>query len=54
MQCKICNGDFKSSPDAIVLCEHKDGAVHSGCCINNCSADKKPCEHCLGLYGKNS
>jgi len=52
MLCKICNGEFKNSPDSILLCEHKQGAVHLGCCLNNCSWNKQPCQHSIGTYEK--
>ncbi len=52
VNCKICSGDFGSSPDSVVLCEHKEGAVHMGCCVHNCSSDMKPCQHCMGIYNK--
>ena len=51
-KCKICEGNFKDSPDSLLLCNHHDGAVHLGCCINRCSWDKKPCGHCMGVYDK--
>lgn len=50
--CKICGGQFDSSPDSIVLCKHKEGTVHLGCCMHNCSMDMKPCENSLGTYDK--
>ena len=52
VQCKVCTGDFDSSPDSIVLCRHKEGAVHFGCCVHDCSNDNRPCEHCAGTYDK--
>ena len=52
MQCKICSGDFKTSPDKVILCDNKKGSVHLGCCVNNCSMDQKPCEHSAGCYKK--
>jgi len=52
MECKVCSGEFGSSPDSIVVCGHKEGNVHLGCCMNNCSIDKKPCEHAIGIYEK--
>ena len=52
IKCKICKGDFKTSLDLIILCEYKGGAVHLGCCINNCSQNKAPCKHSLGMYDK--
>ena len=52
VECKICNGQFDTSPDSIVLCKHKGGAVHLGCCVNNCSEDNQPCEHTAGVYDK--
>lgn len=50
--CSICTSEFKESPDAVVICEHKQGAVHLGCCIDLCSMDKKPCGHAHGVYEK--
>jgi hypothetical protein len=50
--CKICSGSFADSPDKLVLCEHKTGLVHLGCCTNKCSQDHKPCIHCKAIYGK--
>ena len=52
ISCNICSGEFKGSPDSIVLCDFKDGMVHLGCCINNCSMDKKPCKHAIAVYEK--
>ncbi|MBW2980128.1 hypothetical protein KY360_01780 [Candidatus Woesearchaeota archaeon] len=52
VKCGICKGDFKTSPDKIVLCDHKSGAVHLGCCANNCSQDSTPCKHAVGVYSK--
>ncbi|HIJ13955.1 hypothetical protein J4399_02625 [Candidatus Woesearchaeota archaeon] len=50
--CKICSGAFQDSPDQLILCEHKEGFVHLGCCIDRCSMDGKPCEHSKGQYKK--
>jgi len=52
--CKICSGEFENSPDNIVLCNHHNGAVHNGCCVDKCSGDNKPCEHCVGEFSKKS
>lgn len=52
VSCNICNSEFQNSPDSIVLCGFKEGVVHLGCCINNCSNDNKPCEHALSIYDK--
>jgi len=52
VNCKICTGQFNTSPDSVVLCSHKEGTVHLGCCINNCSWDKQICEHAIGKYDK--
>ncbi|MEA2036734.1 MAG: hypothetical protein U9O94_04460 [Nanoarchaeota archaeon] len=52
MQCNICGGEFKGSPDSILLCGEKKGMVHLGCCIDNCSWDKQPCQHAQGVYEK--
>ena len=50
--CRLCSGHFDNSPDSIVLCNFKNGPVHLGCCINNCSWDNKPCHHALAVYEK--
>ncbi|MBU1019876.1 MAG: hypothetical protein KJ847_01570 [Firmicutes bacterium] len=52
LHCKICNNKFGEGSDSIVLCHHKDGPVHLGCCIELCSWDKKPCENAIGVYEK--
>jgi hypothetical protein len=52
VMCNICHGEFKNSPDSIILCGFKDGPVHLGCCIHNCSYDNKPCQHALATYDK--
>lgn len=52
VSCKICNGQFDTSPDSIVLCEHKEGVIHFGCCVNKCSQDGQACKHALGVYNK--
>jgi hypothetical protein len=52
VECKICNGQFDTSPDSVILCDYKDSIIHLGCCVNNCSWDKKPCKHALSLYEK--
>jgi len=52
VDCKICNSDFRHSPDSIVICDYHQGIVHLGCCIDKCSWDKKPCVHCHGVYDK--
>lgn len=51
-QCKICVNNFQDSPDELILCEHKDGMVHHGCCCARCSMDGKPCKHCKAVYSK--
>jgi hypothetical protein len=50
--CKICSGTFHNSPDRMLLCDHKDGSVHLGCCEHNCSMDGKPCKHKVAMYSK--
>jgi hypothetical protein len=50
--CKICGGSFKDGDDSVVMCAHHGGAVHMGCCIDNCSGDGMPCEHSHGVYEK--
>lgn len=52
ISCKICTGNFKDSKDSLVVCEHHDGVVHLGCCIDKCSWDKKPCQNAHGVYDK--
>jgi hypothetical protein len=52
MNCRICSNNFHQSADSIVLCEFKTGFVHLGCCIDNCSMNKKPCGHSLAVYDK--
>ncbi|HII29510.1 TPA: hypothetical protein HA317_00405 [Candidatus Woesearchaeota archaeon] len=49
--CKVCGAEF-DVPDDIVLCSHHDGFVHLGCCINNCSWDKRPCQHAKAVLHK--
>ena len=34
VNCKLCKGEFKESPDAVILCDFKEGPVHLGCCID--------------------
>jgi len=51
IHCKICGKDFKES-DSLIICEHKGGIVHLGCCIDNCSWDNEPCKHSHGLFEK--
>jgi len=51
-QCKICNVDFTDQTTSIVMCKHKGGDVHFGCCIDLCSWDKKPCSNAVGVFGK--
>ncbi|MFH0876395.1 MAG: hypothetical protein V1859_10740 [archaeon] len=50
--CNICSNAFTGSPDQLVLCEHKDGMVHKGCCTSLCSMDGKPCKHGIAMYSK--
>lgn len=45
MQCKICNRTLKKSPGSIIVCNHKRGIVHLGCCVDHCSLDEQPCKH---------
>ena len=51
VDCGICKGNFRDSPDSVVVCDYR-GVVHLGCCIDHCSWDKKPCAHCQGVYDK--
>ncbi len=50
--CKICQGNFHDSPDELLVCEHKGGFVHKGCCAALCSYDGQPCGHCKAVYVK--
>ncbi|MBD3204513.1 hypothetical protein GF327_09560 [Candidatus Woesearchaeota archaeon] len=50
MDCKICSSKFNSGTDIIYLCDHKQGFVHSGCCVNNCSWDKSPCKNKISSF----
>ncbi|MFH1511686.1 MAG: hypothetical protein ABIF10_08405 [Candidatus Woesearchaeota archaeon] len=52
MECKLCSNNFHESSDSLVLCEHKVGFVHLGCCIDGCSWNKQPCKHSLAVYDK--
>jgi hypothetical protein len=50
--CKICSNNFYASPDKLVVCDHKGGMVHLGCCTDLCSMDRKPCVHGKAIYAK--
>lgn len=50
MKCSICSGKLGGFPETLVFCGHKGGAVHLGCCISDCSWNKQPCEHSIGIY----
>jgi hypothetical protein len=50
--CKICSNNFQESPDKILMCRHKEGMVHYGCCVAKCSMDGKPCMHKMAMYSK--
>jgi hypothetical protein len=53
--CRICGSDLKLAPDVVVLCEHKGGLVHAGCCAANCSLDKQGhvnCRHAKHAFDK--
>lgn len=52
VKCMMCGGDFKESPDNLVMCGHHRGPVHMGCCVNNCSGQKMPCEHSQAVFKK--
>ena len=52
MKCVICTNHIEHSPDRMVVCEHKQGAVHYGCCTHRCSQNGKPCVHCKAIYDK--
>ena len=51
-KCRICKEGFEKSPDKLIICKFKKGAVHFGCCISKCSMDNQPCEHMIGMYEK--
>ncbi len=52
MKCAICEGNFKESPDSVVLCNHLESPVHLGCCVDKCSMHKEPCENSESVYEK--
>ena len=52
VQCRICCGEFKNSPDSVLICNFREGVVHLGCCIDKCSWSKEPCLHCQAVYQK--
>ena len=52
INCNICSGTFHNSPDKVLMCEHKDGMVHLGCCVSRCSMDGKPCIHQMATFIK--
>jgi hypothetical protein len=49
-ECAVCKNKLGNFPETIVLCAHKGGPVHLGCCIDNCSWNKQPCQHAEGVY----
>jgi len=49
--CKICGKDFKES-DSLIICAHKEGPIHLGCCVDGCSWDNQPCQHSHGMFEK--
>lgn len=51
-KCRICGTDFTGDTAAIVMCRHKGGNVHLGCCADLCSWDKKPCTNAVGVFEK--
>ncbi len=53
--CMICSNDFEKSGGHIVLCSHKEGVVHGGCCRDICSLDGKGhanCPHAKRVFEK--
>ncbi|MFH1126775.1 MAG: hypothetical protein ABIG84_05450 [archaeon] len=52
LDCKICNDKLHQGSKNLVLCEHKQGFVHLGCCSNNCSQHGAPCSHAIADYRK--
>jgi hypothetical protein len=52
LSCSVCSGNLAESPDSMILCLHKQGAVHLGCCIHDCSQSHEPCDHAKAFYDK--
>lgn len=49
-RCRICGVEFTDGTDTIVNCRHHTGNVHLGCCMDNCSWNKKPCGNANGVF----
>ena len=52
MRCRICDNEFGSYPETLILCSHKGGFVHLGCCMDLCSWNRQPCRHAKGTYDR--
>jgi hypothetical protein len=50
MSCKICTVPFTNQNDTILLCNHKQGFVHMGCCTDLCSQSHSPCQHKVAVF----
>lgn len=51
----ICTSGFAESADKIIVCRHKEGVVHEGCCRDCCSLDGRGhanCPHAHAVYEK--
>ena len=51
-KCKICKTNLHIGPDSLVLCAHKKGFAHRGCCVAHCSEHGAPCIHAKAEYDK--
>ncbi|NOR85806.1 hypothetical protein GQ473_06835 [archaeon] len=51
-KCKICKNNLHIGPDSLVLCAHKKGFIHRGCCVAHCSKHGEPCGHAKAEYSK--
>jgi hypothetical protein len=49
-KCKKCGESVFINEDYHVLCKHHKSLVHFKCCVESCSQDSKPCNHCLGIF----
>jgi hypothetical protein len=52
MNCRICKNGFGSYPETLLLCKHKEGFVHLGCCLDLCSWKRQPCDHAIATYDR--
>ncbi|MBU0761784.1 MAG: hypothetical protein KKD39_02060 [Candidatus Altiarchaeota archaeon] len=52
LNCSICGNGFDLSPDSLVLCRHKEGGVHMGCCVDRCSLHGAPCDNSIDVFHK--